>query len=170
MVSRYDTLVVGRGMAGLPLALRAVRHSSVAFVEKETLGGTCLNRGCIPTKTMMASSTVAHQARRAAEFGVHVSAPDVDLAAVVDRKDRLVESIRRGSYRTVEKADDVDFFQAEGRFVGPRRLSVGGTEFDADRIFLAAGMRTAISRSTASTRRRTTPPGPCSICGSCPLT
>lgn len=101
-------------MSGLPLALRAARHGKVAFVEREQLGGTCLNRGCIPTKTMIASSTVAQQARRAEEFGVHVSPPTVDLAAVVDRKDRLVESIRSGSYRTVENAENVDFFQADG--------------------------------------------------------
>ncbi|MES9586837.1 FAD-dependent oxidoreductase, partial [Rhodococcus baikonurensis] len=75
MSERYDTLVLGGGMAGLPLALRAARHGRVAFVEKELLGGTCLNRGCIPTKTMIASATVAHQTRRAAEFGVLVTGP-----------------------------------------------------------------------------------------------
>src|SRR5260370_1337949 len=66
MAERYDTLVLGGGMAGLPLALRAARHGRVAFVEKEKLGGTCLNRGCIPTKTMIASAAVAQQVRRAA--------------------------------------------------------------------------------------------------------
>jgi pyruvate/2-oxoglutarate dehydrogenase complex dihydrolipoamide dehydrogenase (E3) component len=66
-------------MSGLPLALRAGRHGWVAFVEKEKLGGTSLNRGCIPTKTMIASATVANQIRRAGEFGVRVGAPEVDL-------------------------------------------------------------------------------------------
>ena len=86
MSDRYDVPVVGGGMAGLPMALRAARHGRVAFVEKEKLGGTCLNRGCIPTKTMIASAAVARQVRRAAEYGIHVPAPIiVDLKAVVDR-------------------------------------------------------------------------------------
>jgi pyruvate/2-oxoglutarate dehydrogenase complex dihydrolipoamide dehydrogenase (E3) component len=73
-------------MAGLPLALRAARHGRTAF-GKELLGGTCLNRGCIPTKTMIASATVAHQVRRAAEFGVHTGAPHVDQGSVRRHRD-----------------------------------------------------------------------------------
>jgi pyruvate/2-oxoglutarate dehydrogenase complex dihydrolipoamide dehydrogenase (E3) component len=146
MSERYDNLVVGGGMAGLPMALRAARHGRTAFVEKEALGGTCLNRGCIPTKTMIASATVAHQVRRAGEFGVHVGRPDVELGEVVDRKDRIVGDIRAGSYRAVGKAQGLDFFEAQGRFVGPRRLQVGdgdGPVIEADRIFLVTGTRTA---------------------------
>jgi pyruvate/2-oxoglutarate dehydrogenase complex dihydrolipoamide dehydrogenase (E3) component len=105
VTERYDSLVIGGGMAGLPIALRAARHGRTAFVEKEKLGGTCLNRGCIPTKTMIASATVAHQVRRAAEFGVHVGEPRVELAEVVDRKDAIVSDIRSGSYRAVDKAE-----------------------------------------------------------------
>lgn len=144
MVERYDTLVIGGGMAGLPLALRAARHGRVAFVEKERLGGTCLNRGCIPTKTMIASAEVAHQVRRAAEYGVHSTGPTVDLAAVVARKDSIVETIRAGSYQTVERTDQLDFYPAEGRFTAPRQLRVGDTDLEADKIFLVTGLRTAI--------------------------
>ena len=129
-------------MAGLPLALRAARHGSVAFVEKERLGGTCLNRGCIPTKTMIASAALAHQIRRAQEYGIKVAAPAVDLPAVVARKDAIIDTIRNGSYKAVAKADRLDLYPAEGRFVAPRRLRMGGTEIEADKVFLVTGMRT----------------------------
>jgi dihydrolipoamide dehydrogenase len=142
MTERYDTLVIGGGMAGLPLALRAARHGSVAFVEKERLGGTCLNRGCIPTKTMIASAALAHQIRRAEEYGVRVAAPAVDLAAVVARKDAIIDTIRNGSYKAVAKADRLDLYPAEGRFVAPRRLRMDGTAIEADKVFLVTGMRT----------------------------
>ena len=139
----YDALVLGGGMAGLPLALRAARHGRVALVERELLGGTCLNRGCIPTKTMIASAKVAQQVRRAEEFGVQVGAPVVDLAAVVDRKDSIVTPIRDGAYRDVARAADIDLFEGEGRFGAGRRFHVGDTELEARRVFLNAGARTA---------------------------
>ena len=144
MARRYDALVVGGGMAGLPMALRAARHGSVALVERELLGGTCLNRGCIPTKTMIASAKVAHHVRRAAEFGVEASGPSVDLEAVVERKDRIVEDTRSGSYRAVDRSEGVDLIAGEGHFVGGRRFRVGESELEADRIFLNAGTRDAI--------------------------
>jgi pyruvate/2-oxoglutarate dehydrogenase complex dihydrolipoamide dehydrogenase (E3) component len=99
VTERYDTLVLGGGMAGIPLAVRAARRGRVALVERGRLGGTCVNRGCIPTKTMIASASVAHQVRTAAAFGVEAGAPTVHLGAVVDRKDQVVEGIRSGYER-----------------------------------------------------------------------
>jgi pyruvate/2-oxoglutarate dehydrogenase complex dihydrolipoamide dehydrogenase (E3) component len=148
MADRYDSLVFGGGMAGLPLALRAARHGRVAFVEKETLGGTCLNRGCIPTKTMIASAAVAHQVRRAAEFGVHTPGPvTVDLPEVVDRKDRMVGSIR-GLLPDRRKGRRHRLLPAPGVFTAKHQLTVDGTDLVADKIFLATGMRTAIPAIT----------------------
>jgi dihydrolipoamide dehydrogenase len=143
-VERYDTLVIGGGMSGLPLALRAARHGRTAFIERELLGGTCLNRGCIPTKTMIASAQRAHDVRRAADLGVHAGQPTVDLPAVVGRKDDVVESIRSGSYRAVGKSGDLDFIEEHGRFVAGRRLQVGDRTLEADRIFLNTGTRDTI--------------------------
>ena len=143
MVERYANLVIGGGMSGLPLALRAARHGRTAFVERELLGGTCLNRGCIPTKTMIASAQRAHDVRRARDLGVQAGEPTVDLDAVVDRKDGLVESIRSGSYRAVARSGDLDLIQGHGRFVRGRRLQVGARTIEADRIFLNTGTRDA---------------------------
>jgi dihydrolipoamide dehydrogenase len=144
VVTRYDTLVIGGGMSGLPIALRAARHGRTAFVERELLGGTCLNRGCIPTKTMIASAKVAQQVRRAAEFGVHSDGLHVDLNEIVDRKDGVVESIRSGSYRAVDKNGDLDLIVAHGRFTGAHRLEVERQTIEADRIFLNTGTRDLI--------------------------
>lgn len=141
MVTRYDNLVIGGGMSGLPVALRAARHGRTAFVERELLGGTCLNRGCIPTKTMIASAKLAQQVRRAAELGVHTDGLTVALDEIVDRKDGIVDSIRSGSYRAVGNNADLDLFEGHGRFVGGRRLEVDGTSIEADRIFVNTGTR-----------------------------
>jgi dihydrolipoamide dehydrogenase len=144
VVTRYDTLVIGGGMSGLPIALRAARYGRTAFVERELLGGTCLNRGCIPTKTMIASAKVAQQVRRAAEFGVHSDGLHVDLNEIVDRKDGVVESIRSGSYRAVDKNGGLDLIVAHGRFTGAHRLEVERQTIEADRIFLNTGTRDLI--------------------------
>jgi pyruvate/2-oxoglutarate dehydrogenase complex dihydrolipoamide dehydrogenase (E3) component len=143
VTERFDAVVIGGGMSGLPVAPRAAKYDRVALIEKELLGGTCLNRGCIPTKTMIASAAVAQSARTAATFGVHVSPPTVDLAAVVDRKDEVVNLIRKGSYRAVEKPTGLDFIEGEGRFVDNHTLQVGGTTITADKIFLNTGTRDA---------------------------
>lgn len=144
MVRRFDTLVIGGGMSGLPLALRAARHGTTAFVERDLLGGTCLNRGCIPTKTMIASAKLAQQVRRAGEFGVHADTPQVALSEVVDRKDTVVDSIRSGSYKAVGRSGDLELFEGHGRFIGHRRLEVDGTTIEADRVFLNTGTRDAL--------------------------
>ncbi len=166
MAQRYDTLVLGGGMAGLPLALRAARHARVAFVEKEKLGGTCLNRGCIPTKTMIASAAVAQQVRRAAEFGVHTPGPvSVDLSAVVARKNGIVDPIRAGSYRTVDNADGIDFYHAAGIFTGPRRTA--SSTWTRTKSSWPPGYAPPTPPSPASKASRTTPPARCLMPPSC---
>ena len=98
----YDLLVLGGGMAGLPVAMKcAYSGMETALIEEDLLGGTCLNRGCIPTKTMLRSAEVANLARRSEEFGIDTDgAIEADLDAIVDRRDNIVESIHEGATRT----------------------------------------------------------------------
>ncbi len=144
MIEHVDTIVIGGGMAGLPFGLRAARHGPTVLVEGGLLGGTCLNRGCIPTKTMIHSAKVAHLARRSTDFGVTVGEVGVDLGAVVDRKDEIVASIRQGSYRAAERADDFRLVEGWARFVAPRRIEVDGEVFEAERVVINTGAQPAV--------------------------
>ncbi len=140
-MNNTDTVVIGGGMAGLPLALRAARHGPTILIEADLLGGTCLNRGCIPTKTMIHSAKVAHLARRAGEFGVEVGPVRVDLARVVARKDHVVSKIRDGAHRTVTRADNLTLIEAPARFVDPHTLEADSTRYRAERIIINTGAR-----------------------------
>jgi len=144
MTQSFDSLVVGGGMSGLPLALRAARHERVALVERELLGGTCLNRGCIPTKTMITTADAAHGARNAAELGIVIGSPEVDLSKVIDRKNEIVESIRAGSYDAVRSRDSLSFFEGTGSFTGRHMLQVGDVTIEFDKLFLNTGTRDSL--------------------------
>jgi len=141
MTQKVETMVIGAGMAGLPMALRAARHGDTVLVEPGKLGGTCLNRGCIPTKTMIYSAKVAHLARRAADFGVETGPVRVDLASVVARKDRLVSSIRSGSERAVDRAEALQLVPAHARFLDAHTVEADGIRIQADRIVINTGAR-----------------------------
>ena len=103
-MSKYDAIVIGSGQAGNPLCAKLADHGwTVALIEKEHLGGTCVNTGCTPTKTMVASAQVAHYARHAARWGVRAGDVSVDLAKVVARKDQIVSQFRGGVERKVQQ-------------------------------------------------------------------
>ncbi|WP_254538723.1 dihydrolipoyl dehydrogenase [Halomarina litorea] len=139
----FDLVVLGGGMAGLPVAMKcAYSGMETALVEQDLLGGTCLNRGCIPTKTMIRSAEVTHLARRGEEFGIDIGgevAPD--LEAIVDRKDRVVESIRQGAYDNVDDNDDLTLIEERGRFESPHELHVGDRTISAERVVINTGAR-----------------------------
>ncbi len=138
-VIKVESIVIGGGMAGLPFALRAARQGPTVLIEGDLLGGTCLNRGCIPTKTMIHSAKIAHLARRSGDFGVHVGPVSVDLGQIVDRKDGIVDGIRSGSYRAAQRAENLTFVHDWARFVGPDRVQAGGKVYQAVRIVINTG-------------------------------
>jgi pyruvate/2-oxoglutarate dehydrogenase complex dihydrolipoamide dehydrogenase (E3) component len=141
----YDLIVVGGGMAGLPVAIKSAHDElETALVEQELLGGTCLNRGCIPTKTMIRTAEVATLVDRSEEFGVAVEGePQTDMAAVVDRQQAVVESIRSGTYDNVENTENLDFIEGHGTFESPTAIAVGDRRLRADTIVVNTGARPA---------------------------
>jgi len=118
----YDLIVIGSGQAGGPLASAAGQAGRrVALIEREHVGGTCVNEGCTPTKTMVASARVAYLARRAGDYGVQTTGPiKVDLARVRARKDEVVASFRESSQKSFEEQENVDLIWGEARFTGNR--------------------------------------------------
>ena len=141
---RYDAIVIGAGQAGGPLSTAlAGSGKRTALIEREHVGGTCINEGCTPTKTMVASARVAYLARRAADYGVHTGPVAVDLARVRERKRAIVQSFRAAGQRRIEAAHGVDLIFGEGRFTGPRQVAVDGRVLQADLVFINTGCRPA---------------------------
>nr|CAA9210699.1 PF00070 family, FAD-dependent NAD(P)-disulphide oxidoreductase [uncultured Armatimonadetes bacterium] len=149
-VEHYDAIVIGAGHGADPLS-RALAGAGrkTALIERGQVGGTCTNRGCTPTKTMLASAHVAHLARRAHEYGVRTGPVEVDVAAVRRRRDNIVRRFRHESRRQLEATNGLDLIFGEARFTGPKTLSVrqraNGEELSltADRIVIDTGTRPA---------------------------
>jgi len=150
--TRYDAIVIGAGQAGVPLSQAlAGAGTRTALVEREHVGGTCVNEGCTPTKTMVASARVAYLARRGADYGVQTGEIGIDLRRVRERKRAIVDSFRNGSQGRIEKTKNLELIFGEAEFTGARSLRVrraDGTEvsFDAEKIFINAGCRPAVPR------------------------
>jgi pyruvate/2-oxoglutarate dehydrogenase complex dihydrolipoamide dehydrogenase (E3) component len=142
----YDAIVVGTGQAGPPLARRLVAAGwKVAVIERKLFGGTCVNTGCTPTKTLVASAYAAHVARRAADYGVTIKGPvDVDMRAVKARKDAVVAPSRNGVERSLKALQGCTVYQGHGRFVGPKEVKVGDEILKADKIFINVGGRAQV--------------------------
>jgi pyruvate/2-oxoglutarate dehydrogenase complex dihydrolipoamide dehydrogenase (E3) component len=136
----FDALVIGTGQAGPALAARlSAAGQKVAVVERAKFGGTCVNDGCTPTKAMVASAYAAQLARRAGEYGVRVSEPGVDLAAVMARKDAIVARSSGGIEKWMEKSATV--YRGHARFTGADSVQVDGETLSAGRIYLNVGGR-----------------------------
>jgi dihydrolipoamide dehydrogenase len=145
MTNEFDLIVLGGGMAGLPVAMKcAYSGMDTAIVEDDLLGGTCLNRGCIPTKTMIRSAEVANLARRSDEFGIDIDGEiTADLEAIVERKDEVVESIREGAYNNVENNENTTLIEEHGVFESAHELQVGDQTISAEQIVVNTGARPA---------------------------
>ena len=129
---RFDAVVLGSGQAGKPLTLALAKAGwKVALVEREHVGGTCINVGCTPTKTMIASARVAYLARRGADYGVNINDVTVNLPRVVARKQAMVERFRNYGQKKLEEADNVELIFGAARFVDAKtvevRLNAGGS-------------------------------------------
>jgi pyruvate/2-oxoglutarate dehydrogenase complex dihydrolipoamide dehydrogenase (E3) component len=140
----YDAIVIGTGQAGPALARRlAAAGWKAAVVERKLFGGTCVNTGCTPTKTLVASAYAAHLARRAADYGVTIgNAVAVDMKAVKARKDAVVAPSRKGVEQSLRKGCTV--YEGHARFVGPKDVQVGDEILKADKIFLNVGGRALV--------------------------
>ncbi|MFL5312324.1 MAG: mercuric reductase [Myxococcales bacterium] len=143
---KIDVIVVGSGQAGIPLSLRLARAGKqVILVERGELGGTCVNTGCTPTKTMIASARAAHVARTAGRLGVRAGAVSVDLPAVVDRKDGIVREAREKLAKRLRDAGEkLKLVRGEARFTGERRIEVAGQTHTADVVVLDVGARPVV--------------------------
>ncbi|HEV2624211.1 MAG TPA: FAD-containing oxidoreductase [Xanthobacteraceae bacterium] len=142
----YDAIIIGTGQSGPALARRLVAAGSkVAILERKLFGGTCVNTGCTPTKTLIASAYAAHIARRAADYGVTIAgAVKVDMKAVKARKDAVVAPSHNGVERSLKTLAGCTVYEGHGRFVAEKKVAVNGSEITADRIFINVGARAAI--------------------------
>jgi len=144
---QYDAIVIGSGQGGTPLSIALAQAGMhTALIERTHVGGTCINEGCTPTKTMVASGRVAYLARRAADFGVHTGPISIDMQRVRQRKRDIVQSFRGGGEKRIQSTANLDFISGEASFTGPKTLTVKSHDgnslpVSATRIFINAGAR-----------------------------
>ncbi len=146
----YDAVIIGTGQSGKPLALALARAGwKIAVIEREHVGGTCINVGCTPTKTMVASGRVAYLARRAKDYGVNAGRVTVDMRRVYERKRGMVESFRNYGQKSLERTANLELIFGEARFRDAKRVAValkgGGTrELEGKRVVINTGGRPAV--------------------------
>jgi pyruvate/2-oxoglutarate dehydrogenase complex dihydrolipoamide dehydrogenase (E3) component len=142
MNRHFDAIVIGAGQAGPPMVGRlAGAGQKVALIERNLIGGTCVNTGCTPTKALVASAYAAHLARRGAEFGVKVGPVGVDFAAVMARKNEVVGNSRSHLAAWLEGMANCTVVHGHARFLSPTTVEVGAEVLEADRLFINVGCR-----------------------------
>src|SRR5262245_6577557 len=145
-MQRYDAIIIGTGQAGPALAHRLANAGrTVAVVERKFFGGTCVNTGCTPTKTLVASAYAAHMARRAVDFGVKIPCEiSVDMKAVKARKDHVSGLSRDGVERSLRGLNGCTVYRGHAQFIGPHSVRVGDEILDAEKIFINVGGRALV--------------------------
>lgn len=145
-MSNHDAVIIGAGQAGAPLAMRlAGAGMKVAIVERAEVGGTCVNTGCTPTKTLVASAYAARMIRRAAEYGIVTAGGQrTDMARVKARKDAIVEQKRQGLRSALETTGNCTLLRGHARFLSAHEVDVGGTSLKAERCFINVGGRSVV--------------------------
>ncbi len=143
MTTKFDAIIIGSGQSGPSLAERFAQNGQkVAVIERKNFGGTCVNTGCVPTKTYVASAYVAHMARRAAEYGVDIAnTVKVDMKRVKARKDAIIARSRDGVTQWMEGLESGKVYRGHARFIGPKTISVNDEILEAGKIFINAGGR-----------------------------
>ena len=145
MAERFDAIVIGAGQAGPALCARLDKEGlKTALIERKLLGGTCVNNGCIPTKTLIASARAAHFARRGDDYGFGTGTVRVDMKAVKRRKDDVVRHSINSLKKWIAGMEHVSLIRGQAKFTGPRRIAVKGRELEAERIFINVGARAAV--------------------------
>lgn len=146
MAAKYDAIIIGTGQSGPALAARLNKEGQkTAIIERKLVGGTCVNVGCIPTKTLIGSARVAYLARQAAEFGVSIDGNvSVDMRRVKARKDEISGASSKGVTEWLERMDNVDLVRGHARFVDSHAVEVNGKTMEAERIFINTGARARV--------------------------
>jgi len=145
----YDVIVIGAGQAAPGIAVEYTKKGQkAALIEADKLGGTCLNYGCRPTKTLRASAHMAHQARRMAEYGINVGDVTVDFAAVMARKDKIIGEMQTGYWDYMDTVENLDIIYGYGKFAGKDGdnfiVEVNGEQHTAPKVYINTGTRARI--------------------------
>ena len=149
-MKKYDALIIGSGQAANPLAAKlAAKGWNVALVEKEHIGGTCINEGCTPTKTLVASAKNAFQVNRAEEYGVTTGKVEIDMSAIIKRKRGIVDLYRNGLDNWLRNTEHIDILRGEAVFTGNKQIAVlykngNRQEYTGEHVFINTGARPAI--------------------------
>nr|WKN39412.1 mercuric reductase [Tunicatimonas sp. TK19036] len=147
---QYDAIIIGAGQSGSPMAgYLAKKGIHTALIEESHVGGTCVNTGCTPTKTLIASAKSAYEARRSADYGVHLNDVSVNIKEAMSRKDKIVESSRNGQYESLSNTENLDLIEGKARFTDKKTITVslnsgGERTLQADQIFIDTGARSLI--------------------------
>ena len=141
--SNFDLVILGSGSGGYAAALRAAQLDlSVALIERDKLGGTCLHRGCIPTKALLHSAEVADTTKEAASYGIQATFQGIDMPAVNKYRDSIVDKLYKGLTGLVSMQKSITFVEGEGHMTGPKTVTVGSESYTGKNLILATGSNT----------------------------